>query len=255
MEIIHDHKKKIIAIVGAGIVALILKNSKKKDRSNMNIEKLGKNGKKMVLVDSNFFYKLLKLLKIAIPRLIGKETISIFVLSGLLIARTVLSIWVQDLKGSWVRAIVKRDMPKFINKMIVMTLYSFPSAVVNSGLTYINNILGLYFRQNITSYFQKEYLKSMCFYQITNLDVRIANPDQIFSSDIELWANSVANLYSNVSKPLLDLILMIRKLSETMGYEGPVLMMFWYVLSAILLKYVSPPFGSLIATGQSTFFI
>lgn len=203
------------------------------------------------MVDLNFFKKIIHLLKIAIPKLVGKESIGILILSGLLVARTVLSIWVADLKGSWVRAIVKRDLQGFISKMIIMTLYSFPSAVVNSGLTFLNNLLAIYFRRNITSHFQKEYLKSMCFYQITNLDTRISHPDQIFGVDIELWANSVSNLYSNISKPLLDLILMCRKLSETMGYQGPFLMCLWYVFSAVILKYIAPPFGKLTAIQQS----
>lgn len=198
-----------------------------------------------------FFKRLLKLLRIAIPKLLGKETITIFILSSLLVARTVLSIWVSDLKGSWVRAIVKKDLPSFVNKMIIMGLYSLPSAMVNSGLTFLNNLIAIYFRQNITNYFQTEYLKSMCFYQITNLDTRISNPDHIFTQSIEQWSSSIANLYSNVSKPLLDLVLMCNKLAETMGYQGPILMCFWYVFSAVILKYIAPPFGKLIAAQQS----
>ena len=193
-------------------------------------------------------------MRIAIPKLVGKETISIVILSGLLVLRTILSIYVQDLKGSWVRCIVKRDLPKFINKMIAMTLYSVPSAIVNSGLTYFINLISIYFRQNLTNHFQKEYLKTMCFYQITNLDTRISNPDQIFSADIELWSNSISNLYSNIAKPLLDIILMFRKLSETMGYTSPILMMIWYGISAIILKAITPAFGKLIAKQQGKFY-
>lgn len=202
-------------------------------------------------MDIHFLHKLIKLLKIAIPKLVGKETITILLLSILLVARTVLSIWVSDLKGSWVRAIVKRDLPGFTNKMIIMSLYSFPSAMVNSALTFYNNLLAIYFRKNITNHFHDEYLKSMCFYQITNLDTRITHPDQIFGVDIELWSSSVANLYSNISKPTLDLVLMVRKLSETMGYQGPILMCLWYVFSAVVLKYIAPPFGKLTAKLQS----
>lgn len=132
-----------------------------------------------------------------------------------------------------------------------MTLYSFPSAAVNSGLEFLNRKLGLYFRKNLTKNFQERYLDKMCFYQITNLDSRISHPDQIFSSDIELWATSVANLYSNITKPLLDIVLFIRKLSQTMGKEGPIAMVLWYIGSAIILKYIAPPFGKMIAIQQS----
>lgn len=135
--------------------------------------------------------------------------------------------------------------------MIVMCLYSFPSAIVNSGLDYYNRKLAICFRQNLTKHFQKEYLQKMCFYQMTNLDTRISHPDQIFSNDIELWSNSIANLYSNVSKPFLDLVLFVRKLSKTMGKEGPILMLLFYVANAFVIKFIAPPFGRMTAIQQS----
>ena len=91
----------------------------------------------------------------------------------------------------------------------------------------------------------------MCFYQITNLDNRINNPDQIFTNDIEKWAYSLSNLYQNFSKPILDIILFTRKLSETLGYEGPILMISWYLLSGFVMRFIAPPFGKLTAIEQS----
>jgi ABC-type uncharacterized transport system fused permease/ATPase subunit len=138
--------------------------------------------------------------------------------------------------------------------MIIMGLYSLPSAAVNSGLDYWNKKLGLYFRENLTKFFNQKYLQKMCFYQITNLDSRIKNPDQIFSKDVELWSHSVANLYSNISKPLLDIVLFVRKLSQTMGSQGPILMILWYILSAFIIKFITPPFGKMTTIQQSKIF-
>jgi ATP-binding cassette subfamily D (ALD) protein 3 len=132
-------------------------------------------------------------------------------------------------------------------------MYSLPSAIVNSSLDYLNKKLGLYFRENITKHLHSKYLSDMCYYQITNLDTRIVNPDQIFTNDIEKWANSLANLYSNFSKPILDIILFSKKLSETVGYEGPLLMIGWYFISGIFMRIVAPPFGKLTAIEQSKF--
>lgn len=132
-----------------------------------------------------------------------------------------------------------------------MGLYSLPSAIVNSSLEYFNRILGLYFRENLTKNFHETYLNGMCFYQITNLDNRISNPDQIFTNDIEKWAYSLSNLYQNFSKPVLDIILFTRRLSETLGYEGPLLMIAWYVLSGFVMRYIAPPFGKLTAIEQT----
>jgi ATP-binding cassette subfamily D (ALD) protein 3 len=54
-------------------------------------------------------------------------------------------------------------------------------------------------------------------------------------------------IYSNFSKPLLDIILFSRKLSELVGWQGPVSIYLWYILSGIVLKFVSPSFGKLTA--------
>ena len=141
-------------------------------------------------------------------------------------------------------------------RLILLGVYSLPSAVVNAGMEYFNKKIGLYFRENLTKHFQKQYLNGMSFYQITNLDTRIINPDQIFANDVEKWAYSLSNLYSNFSKPILDLLLFIRKLSETMGYAGPSVMIGWYIFSAFILKIIAPPFGKFIAIQQSrTIFI
>ena len=62
---------------------------------------------------------------------------------------------------------------------------------------------------------------------------------------------SLANLYLNIGKPLLDIIMFTQKLAETMGIEGPIYCFGWYSISALTLKLVSPKFGKLTAIEQS----
>lgn len=90
----------------------------------------------------------------------------------------------------------------------------------------------------------------MIFYQLGNLDSRISNPDQRLTADIEKWANSLSTIYSNFTKPVLDIILFSRKLSELVGWSGPGAVIAWYLFSGILLKFISPPFGKMIAIEQ-----
>lgn len=85
---------------------------------------------------------------------------------------------------------------------------------------------------------------------MTNLDQRIATPDQRLTTDIEKWANSLSNLYSNISKPLLDIILFSRKLNSLIGLEGPSYMIVWYLFTSVLLTFVSPSFGKAYAQEQ-----
>ena len=76
----------------------------------------------------------------------------------------------------------------------------------------------------------------MHYYKICNLDSRIANPDQRLTQDAEKWANSLAGLYVNVSKPVLDMFLFSRKLAELVGWQGPAMTFAWYIFSAIIIK-------------------
>mmetsp|Transcript_21090 Transcript_21090/g.20248 ORF Transcript_21090/g.20248 Transcript_21090/m.20248 type:complete len:216 (+) Transcript_21090:384-1031(+) len=90
----------------------------------------------------------------------------------------------------------------------------------------------------------------MFYYKICNLDSRITNPDQRLTQDLDKWATSLANLYLNVSKPILDIILFSRKLSELVGWEGPALTIGWYLVSGIVIRLISPSFGKLTAQEQ-----
>lgn len=68
-------------------------------------------------VDYDFFLKLVKLLKIAFPKLFGRETLSMFALSVLLVLRTMLSIYISDINGSIVKAIVGVNFLSFVKQV------------------------------------------------------------------------------------------------------------------------------------------
>lgn len=76
-------------------------------------------------VDYEFFLKLVKLLKVAVPKLFGRETLSIVALSALLVLRTVLSIYISDINGSIVKAIVGVNLMNFIKQVILFIINKF----------------------------------------------------------------------------------------------------------------------------------
>lgn len=125
-----------------------------------------------------------------------------------------------------------------------------PASFVNSFLDFLNKRLALNFKKRLTKYFHRTYLSDMIFYQLGNLDSRITNPDQRLTADIEKWSNSLSMIYSNFTKPTLDIILFSRKLSELVGWSGPIAVILWYLFSGIMLKFISPPFGKLTAIEQ-----
>ena len=52
---------------------------------------------------------------------------------------------------------------------------------------------------------------------MNNLDNRISNADQLLTQDVEKFCDSVVDLYSNLSKPVLDIAIYVKKLTDTIG--------------------------------------
>jgi ATP-binding cassette, subfamily D (ALD), peroxisomal long-chain fatty acid import protein len=73
------------------------------------------------LVDAQFFERIKELLRIAVPGWGSKESKYIFFLSILLVLRTQLSIWLADVNGKVVKAIVERDFGKFSYRVSIMS--------------------------------------------------------------------------------------------------------------------------------------
>lgn len=70
----------------------------------------------------------------------------------------------------------------------------------------------------MTNHFHDLYLQKMHYYKICNLDNRISNPDQRLTQDAEKWSQSLASLYINTAKPILDMTFFSKKLAELVGW-------------------------------------
>jgi ABC-type uncharacterized transport system fused permease/ATPase subunit len=121
--------------------------------------------------------KVKDLLKVVFPTFWSKQTKYIVILSVLIVLRTQMSIWLADINGRIVKAIVERNLSKFIYRIFNLMMFSIPSSAVNSGLEYFQKLLGVSFREKITEHFHELYLQKMFYYKIHNLDSRISNPD------------------------------------------------------------------------------
>jgi ATP-binding cassette subfamily D (ALD) protein 3 len=246
-------KSKNGRISGLGLVLLILiivqmkKNKKVAIKTNVNKKILGRGQGN---VDSIFFNRLWSLLKLSIPSIKDPIMFEFVLLNIALVLRTVMSINISTINGTIVKSIIQAKFPDFIRNITNLAMYAVPASFINSYLDYLNKKIALRLRSRLTYYFHDSYITGKYFYQVTNVDARIPNPDQRLTEDIDKWSNAVTNLYSNFSKPLLDIILFSKKLSELLGWFGPTALIGWYFGSAVILKFVSPSFGMLYATQQ-----
>ncbi|CAD8089388.1 unnamed protein product [Paramecium primaurelia] len=242
-------KRKVISGAIIAVILYLLKIRLTKSKTeNMKVKRDEKKGKGNV--DRMFLKRIFKLIKIVIPRLNSPEILDLILLTASLVARTFLSIYVANVNGQIVRAIIEQNLNMFLQRILKLGVVAIPASFVNSFLDYLNKSLAIRFRKRLTSHFHDIYLNDMIFYQLSNLDSRVANPDQRLTADIEKWANSLSQIYSNFSKPVLDIILFSRKLAELVGYQGPMYVILYYLISGFLLRFLSPPFGKLTAIEQ-----
>lgn len=73
-------------------------------------------------------------------------------------------------------------------------------------LSYHQAELSLKYRTRLTQHIHDKYLSKLTFYGLSALDDRIKNPDQLIAVDVSKFSNSLAELYSNLAKPILDMV-------------------------------------------------
>ncbi|KAK4190201.1 ABC transporter transmembrane region 2-domain-containing protein [Podospora australis] len=203
--------------------------------------------KKKVEMNREFFRSLLRLLKIVVPGWRSKETRLLISHSFFLVARTLISLKVAAMDGAIVKALVKGNGREFLMRIVWWMLIAVPATFTNSMLSYHQAELSLRYRTRLTQYIHDKYLSQLTFYGISALDDRIKNPDQLIAVDVAKFSNSLAELYSNLAKPLLDMTIYTFSLSKSVGGEGVVFMSLLVQLSAHVMRALTPPFGKYVA--------
>ncbi|KAK5045649.1 hypothetical protein LTR84_009018 [Exophiala bonariae] len=203
--------------------------------------------KKRVEINREFFRNLFRLLKIVIPGLRSKELRLLTSHSVFLVLRTLLSLYVAELDGKVVSALVKGRGRDFILGLVWWMLVAVPATFTNSMLQYHQTKLALCYRTRLTNHVHEKYLDNMTFYTLSALDDRIKNADQLITVDVSRFSNSLAELYSNLAKPILDMVIYNYSLSKSVGGEGLFAMALLVQVSANVMRALTPPFGKYVA--------
>ncbi|MCJ1432838.1 hypothetical protein MMC27_002196 [Xylographa pallens] len=203
--------------------------------------------KKRVELNREFFKNLLRLLKIVMPGWRSKELRLLLTHSFFLVIRTLISLYVAELDGKLVSSLVRGRGKEFLLGIVWWMMVALPATFTNSMLSYHQCKLALQYRSRLTNHIHDKYLSNMTFYGLSTLDDRIQNADQLITVDVARFSNSLAELYSNLAKPILDMIIYNYSLSRSVGGEGLFMMTLLVQVSANVMRVLTPPFGKYVA--------
>eukprot|EP00282_Hemiselmis_andersenii_P042706 CAMPEP_0172056982 /NCGR_PEP_ID=MMETSP1043-20130122/6094_1 /TAXON_ID=464988 /ORGANISM="Hemiselmis andersenii, Strain CCMP441" /LENGTH=677 /DNA_ID=CAMNT_0012716463 /DNA_START=51 /DNA_END=2079 /DNA_ORIENTATION=- len=206
---------------------------------------------KCAAINLEFLRRMYKLLHILVPGPFCKESFYLVMVAVMMVTRTLCDVW-QIRNGTSIEtAIISRDTRGFNKYLGRFALLMVPIAMVNNLLKLGLNELALCFRARLTRHLYKEYLTGFTFYKVTNLDNRISNPDQLLTQDVDKFATSLADLYSNLSKPILDISIYARKLADNVGgLWAPAGMLAYLAASGVFLTWMRRPLGKFTVREQ-----
>lgn len=204
-------------------------------------------------VNKEFLLQLKALIKIMIPRPFCHETGLLAVHTLCLVSRTFLSLIVASMEGRMTKFIVRKDVKNFAWMLLKWFGIAIPATFINSMIRYLENKLALAFRTRLVRHAYKLYFNDQVYYRVSNLDGRIENADHRLTDDISTFASSIAHLYSSLTKPCFDLMLIglaLAQSSKRMNasiVKGPLLGFVVIATTAHIMRVVSPKFGQLVS--------
>ncbi|GAA5853085.1 hypothetical protein JCM8547_000196 [Rhodosporidiobolus lusitaniae] len=200
-------------------------------------------------VNKEFFRQLGAIFRIIIPRATSKEVFLVGLHTTFLVLRTYLSLLVAKLDGKLVGDLVSANGRGFLNGLLLWFALAVPSVYTNAMIRFLQSKLAISFRTRLTRYVHDLYLDKNTFHKVINLDARIggSGADQFVTTDIARFCETLSALYSNVSKPTLDLIFFNYQLGRSIGGRGSLGLLASYIATAWVLRKVTPAFGKLAA--------
>ncbi|XP_037874940.1 ATP-binding cassette sub-family D member 3 [Bombyx mori] len=254
---------KVGIAVSAALGAWIIRNSFKSRKSRYDkpgrlspeeqiqymIKEKDKKGPK-AQVDARFLAEFKTLWKIMMPGWWTKESAFMSLIAISLISRSMCDLWLIQQTTLIEGSIITMNHKEF-KRLLIQFFGSMPLiSLVNNVLKWSIGELKLRIRTNLSLHLYNEYMKGFTYYQVTNLDNRISNADQLLTTDIDRFCETVVDLYSNISKPLLDIAIYLYRLTVNLGASTPGIMVAYLLVSGVLLTHLRKPTAKMTVQEQ-----
>eukprot|EP00759_Apiculatamorpha_spiralis_P003203 PhF_6_TR11544/c0_g1_i1/m.18542/K05676/ABCD2, ALDL1; ATP-binding cassette, subfamily D (ALD), member 2 len=247
METLKTRKRGVLFLLASVAGATIVSTQLRGTINAMDSKADKDRSKNRKLMRQNLMRDVMRLFKLMVPNWHCKEAAVLFVFIAVLAGRTILSIFIANLEGAVIKAVVNRNKEKFFDLALLWLGVGIPACALNSAIRYLNTSLAMMFRKRLTTHFYSLYMNKDVYYKVGNLDDRIQNPDQCLTDDMNKFAEDLANVISNLGKPIFDLVLFLREMMHGLGRTAVLGASATAVISAVILHVVQPAFGYIIA--------
>ncbi|CAB3242954.1 unnamed protein product [Arctia plantaginis] len=201
-------------------------------------------------VDARFIAEFKVIWKIMMPSMWSKESGFMMLIALSLISRSMCDLWLIQHTTLVEGSIITMNHKEF-RRLLTQFFISMPViSLVNNVLKWSIGELKLRLRTNLTMHLYQQYLKGFTYYQVSNLDNRISNADQLLTTDIERFCDTVVDLYGNITKPILDISIYLYRLTVNLGASTPGIMMVYLLLSGVFLTYLRRPTAKMTVQEQ-----
>lgn len=222
--------------------------SSKTNQSVLFLDTKSRNKKKKINYNETF-----KSLTIILKFITSYREVSLALgVSSGLILRTLLDLWNIQVSTQIESAIITADSHK-----LKMSLLSFAVAIptmsmVNNLIRYLSDQLRLRLRYNLSKVLYEKYMNGLTYYHLSqNPDFQ--NVDQLLVSDVDKFCSSTVEVYNNLSKPILDIVLLVHRLSTSYTGPGtPAIMIGWLAFIGSILVKARQPLAHLIIRETQT---
>jgi vitamin B12/bleomycin/antimicrobial peptide transport system ATP-binding/permease protein len=127
-------------------------------------------------------------------------------LAILLFANTQVKVFLNTVQGNLISALSVRNSTGFWQGITVAFAGIVIFGFLNSGYGYLREIIGLYWRKWLTHDLLNQYFQNRAFYELSNFDKEIDNPDQRISEDVANFCQQSIGFLVNCLESILVVI-------------------------------------------------
>jgi len=207
-----------------------------KGDKNMKI----RNERTKAKVDKIFFSRLWRVLKVCFPKWNCKMSVLLATQFMVLISRSFGNVLVARAYGMHLSAVISKKKYSWLVMMMSTTVMFVAISMINAGIKFLNALIAIHLRSQLTKYIHKRYISSDNFYR-ANID----SPDSRLVHTIRDFSERLAELFSKTFQPILNFVIVNVQLYRA-GFTKSLLLYGYAFAMGTVVSVLAPSFGSMI---------